>query len=336
MEKKLIYKDRFELELGGVLNGIEICYHTYGKFDSNINNVVWVCHALTANSDAQDWWSGIVGDGKLYDPAKYFIVCANYLGSCYGTTGPLSINPETGKPYYREFPKVTVRDMIKAHNILREHLGIKQIHTVLGGSIGGFQALEWSIINPDRFTNMILIGTNEKTTPWLIAFNESQRMAISADKSYFEDTPEGGKDGLKAARSIALLSYRNYDIYNNTQQDASGEITDNFNACSYQQYQGTKLVNRFNAYSYINLTHSVDTHNVTRGRGSVNEVLSQIEAKTLCIGTSSDILFPSAEQKRLAELIPNAEFIEINSRYGHDGFLIESEKITEIINDFYK
>jgi homoserine O-acetyltransferase len=336
MEKKLIYKEKFELELGESLNGIEICYHTYGNYDPNKNNVVWVCHALTANSDAQDWWSGLVGPGKLYDPAKYFIVCANYIGSCYGTTGPLSVNSDTGKPYYRTFPKVTVRDMVKAHNILRSHLGIEHIHTVLGGSIGGFQALEWSIINPDLFSNMILIGTNEKTTPWVIALNESQRMAILADKSYFKDTPNGGLEGLRTARSIALLSYRNYDIYNITQQDEGNEIISNFNACSYQQYQGTKLSNRFNAYSYLILTHSVDTHNVARGRASISSALSSIKAKTLCIGISSDILFPSAEQRNLAELIPNSEFIEINSRYGHDGFLIENEKLTDIITDFYK
>ncbi|MFP4622088.1 MAG: alpha/beta fold hydrolase, partial [Bacteroidales bacterium] len=172
MEKHVYHYDKpFSLEKGGELSSLTITYHTMGTLNTEKDNVVWICHAFTANSDVSDWWGGMVGEGKIFDPRHHFIICANILGSCYGTTGPLSINPETNAPWYHDFPEVTVRDMVKAHELLREHLQINRIFVVTGGSIGGFQALEWSIMNPDLFINLVLIASSAKASPWAIAFN---------------------------------------------------------------------------------------------------------------------------------------------------------------------
>jgi homoserine O-acetyltransferase len=329
------YKDKFELESGECISGLEIAFTTHGEMNENKSNVIWICHAFTANSNPAEWWPDMVGPGKIFDPGKYFIVCANILGSCYGTTGPLSINPETGKPWYRSFPFISVRDMVKCHQLVMSCLEIEKIHTITGGSVGGHQAIEWSIMEPTRFERVILIATNAKFSAWGIAFSASQRMAIEADASYFEDTPDGGDNGLKAARSIALLSYRNAIAYNYTQKEESDEIYDNFKAESYQRYQGSKLVKRFSAYSYMVLSKSLDSHNVARGRQSIEKALIQIKAKTIIIGISSDILFPADEQETLHKLIPDSKLHMIQSNFGHDGFLIEYQKISEIIDAFY-
>ena len=212
------YKKPFKLESGKQIGELEIGFHTYGTLNKNRDNVVWVCHALTANSDVFDWWKGLFGDKDYFNPDEYFIICANILGSPYGSSNPLSINPVTNQPYYLAYPQFTVRDMVKAHQLLAEHLQIKHIDILLGGSLGGQQAIEWAIIEPEFIKNLILIATNAKHSPWGIAFNESQRLAISADRTFYANTPEGGKKGLKAARSIALLSYRNYKTYGITQQ----------------------------------------------------------------------------------------------------------------------
>lgn len=336
MEKKLKYNKPLYLELGGTIKNLEITYHTFGKLSQKKDNVIWVCHALTANSDAQDWWSGIIGKGKLYDTEKYFIVCANIIGSCYGSTGPLSINPKTNKPYFRNFPNITIRDMVNAHNILRIHLGIRKIDTIIGGSMGAFQAIEWNIINPNIFSNLIFIASSAKSSPWSIALNESQRMAILSDFTFERDIPQGGRQGLMTARTIALLSYRNSIIYNKTQQEDDDSVPEKYKASSYQQYQGLKFANRFDAYSYFALTKAIDSHNIERGRGDLNEVLQSIKAKILCVGISTDLLFPTNEQKLIADTVKNSTYREIESEYGHDGFLIEDGKLTEIINEFYQ
>ena len=332
MINKIKIQEEFQLESGEFLPEIEITYNTYGEYNSERNNVIWICHALTANADAEDWWNGIVGEGKLYDPSKNFIICANILGSHYGTTCPLSVNPQTGKKYYRTFPNITVRDMVNTHTLLRKELGINKIHTVIGGSIGSYQAIEWAIIEPDIFTNLIIVAGSAKTTPWLVAFNEAQRMAITADQSYFNDIDEGGIAGMKAARAIALLSYRNDFTYNKMQPIANDDDYLNLKASSYQQYQGEKLANRFNAYSYYSLSRSVDSHNVGRGRKSIENALSKIKAKTLVLGIDTDTLFDYKQQKQMHDNIKNSKLVIINSNFGHDGFLIESEKITEVVN----
>ena len=324
----------FILESGKILPQIQITYHTYGQLNPERNNVIWVCHALTANADVFDWWKGLFGKGFLFNPDEHFIICANILGSCYGTTGPLSENPETGESYYQTFPDITIRDMVAAHELLRQHLGISKISVLLGGSLGGQQALEWAIAQPDLFQHIMVVATNAFHSPWGIGFNEAQRMAIRADQTYFSNTPNGGRKGLKAARAIALLSYRTYYTYAKTQSETDLNKTDNFNASSYQNYQGEKLVNRFDAYSYVSLSQTMDSHNVGRNRGSVEKALQQIKAKTLVVGISSDILFPPSEQQFLAQHIPGAIYHEIDSFYGHDGFLIETEKLTTLLEAF--
>jgi homoserine O-acetyltransferase len=332
--KYLKYNKEFSLESGESLPEIEIAYTTYGTINKEQSNVVWMCHAFTANADPVDWWPGMVGKGYFFDPEKYFIVCANILGSCYGTTGPLSVNPKTGTPYYRSFPLVTVRDQVKAHEILREHLGIEHIYVILGCSIGGHQALEWTVSHPDLFEHAIFVATNAVNTPWVAAFDESQRLAILADPTYFDDRPDGGSKGMKAARSMALISYRNRNAYNKTQAEDDVDKSDSFKASSYQDYQGDKLVKRFNAYSYYYLTKALDSHNVGRARGGYEKALLQIKAKTLVISIDTDLLFTTEDQMIIHDHIPGSRLEILESFYGHDGFLLEFEKQNKIYGDF--
>jgi len=330
------HKKQFVLESGKRLNDLQIAYHTYGTLNKKKDNVIWVCHALTANSDVFDWWAGLFGENCLFNPNEHYIVCANILGSPYGTSNPLSTNKKTGQPYYLSFPDITVRDMVNAHKLLADHLKITDINLLIGGSLGGQQALEWSIVEPERIKRLVLIATNAQHSPWGIAFNESQRLAITADRTFYALTPEGGAKGLKVARSIALLSYRAYETYGGSQLEVNIDKIDGFKASSYQSYQGEKLVKRFNAYSYYLLTKVMDSHNVGRKRNSIEEALKQVRAKTLVIGVSNDVLFPITEQRFLADHIPQARLIELSSFYGHDGFLIETETLTTEIGNFLK
>jgi homoserine O-acetyltransferase len=334
--KTLQYNHPFKTETGVILPSLEIVYNTWGKINPEADNVIWVCHALTANSDVEAWWPGMVGKGLLFDPEKNFIICANVLGSCYGTTGPASVNPETGKPWLNSFPLITVRDLVNVHEILRNHLGIKRIHTIIGASIGGYQALEYSIMFPDLIQRLILLASGARQTPWALAFSESMRLAMEADQTFMSGEPDGGKKGLKAARSIALISYRTMIAYNSTQQEEDDEKLTSFKAASYQAYQGEKLVKRFNPYSYWCLTCLSDTHNIGRGRGGIINALKNITAKVLCVGIKSDLLFPTDDQKFITENTGDAEYVEIDSFYGHDGFLIETEIVTEIVRRFWE
>lgn len=326
----------FKLESGKKLRKIELAYQTYGKLNAKKDNVIWACHALTANSDVLDWWKGLFGNNDLFNPEEHFIICANVLGSHYGSTNPLSENPVTGLPYYLSFPEFTIRDLVSAHRLLAEHLGIKNIKVLIGGSLGGQQALEWALTDGSAIENLILVATNAVHSPWGIAFNESQRLAISTDRSFYAQKPDGGLKGLKTARSIALLSYRSYDAYTDTQLESVNDKTGSFRASSYQNYQGEKLCKRFNAYSYWYLSKAMDSHNVGRGRKSVAEALSTVKPNTLVIGVENDVLFPITEQEFLAKHIPDASFHAIKSAYGHDGFLIETDILTNVIGNFLK
>lgn len=332
----LSYEHPITLECGVTLPKVDIAYTTFGEMNADKSNVVWICHAFSANSDPSEWWPGMVGEGLFLDPKKYFIVCANMLGSCYGSTGPLSLNPETGKKYYRDFPTITVRDMVQTLTILRKHLGIEKIFFACGFSMGGQQLLEFVIKEPDIFDNILLGATNIQHSPWGIAFNESQRMAIEADNTFGEEHDDAGVNGMKAARSIGLISYRNYKAYNKTQAEPDNDKLEDFRACSYQRYQGEKLAKRFNAYSYHILSKAMDNHNITRGRGHAKEVLSSVKCNVLVLGITSDFLYPLEEQQLLASLIPHSMFVEINSEYGHDGFLIENEQMSKILSAFLK
>lgn len=324
----------FTLESGQQLPNVEIAYHTYGELNPQGSNVIWICHALTANSDPADWWNILVGEGKQFDPGKNFIVCANILGSCYGTSGPLTIDPGTKQPYYSSFPKVTIRDIVKAHILLREHLGIKKINVGAGGSMGGYQLLEWALVEPGAIENMILLTTSAKESAWGIAIHTAQRLAIETDPTWKDLSSSAGSAGLKTARAIGMLTYRNYETFIKEQDDPDDLKTDNYKVSSYINYQGDKLVKRFNAQSYWLITKAMDSHNIGRNRGSIEKILGTIKAKTLVIGISSDILCPLSEQKYLAQHIPGAKLAVIESSYGHDGFLIEGEKISKAIAEF--
>ena len=323
------YPHQFQLENGAVLPKLTIAYSTYGKLDADKSNVVWVCHALTANSNAAEWWGGVVGNGHVIDPEKYFIVCANIIGSCYGTTGPLSIHPHTKEPYYNNFPAITIRDMVQAHILLRKQLGIQKILLVMGGSMGGYQAMEWCIMEKEVIENLFLLATSATESAWGIATHTAQRLSIEADCTWQHKDNNAGAKGLKAARAIGMLTYRNYCIMVQQQQDGDAEKLDNYKASAYINYQGNKLIQRFNAYSYWLLTKSMDSHHIARSRGgNAAAVLQHIHQKTLLIGISSDILCPLVEQHFLAKHLPNASLVEIDSDYGHDGFMVESEVIS--------
>jgi len=330
------YNNRFELEAGGYFPDLTIAYHTYGKMNADKSNVVWICHALTANSDAEDWWPGMVGEGCHFDPKDYFIVCANMLGSCYGSTGPLSINSETNKPYYLSFPMVTIRDMVNAYDLLRQYLKIDRIHTVIGGSCGGHQALEMALLMPGLIENLVVCVSSATESAWSKAVHTAQRMAMEADGTWGENDENAGIEGMKAARGIGLLTYRTIEAYIQTQHDQDDSKLDDYKASSYIKYQGEKLARRFNAYSYWYLSKALDTHNVARGRGTLKEVLNSIKTKTLIVSIDSDILIPVSEQKILAENIPGSRHEIIHSDFGHDGFLIEHEKITKKLREFFK
>jgi homoserine O-acetyltransferase/O-succinyltransferase len=320
----------FILENGFTFPEIDIAYTTYGTLNAQKDNVVWICHALTANSNAADWWDGVVGSSHVIDPEKHFIVCANILGSCYGSTGPLSINPLTQQPYYNNFPLITIRDMVNAHMLLRKHLGIKKIFLLMGGSMGGYQAMEWCVMEPDVIENMLLLATSASESAWGIATHTAQRLSIEADGSWNTASATAGAKGLKAARAIGMLTYRNYGIMVQQQTDADAQKIDGFKASSYINYQGDKLVQRFNAYSYWQLTKSMDSHNIARNRGGdLQTVLKKIKQRTLIIGISSDILCPLVEQRFLATHIPDATLVTIDSDYGHDGFMVESKIISQ-------
>lgn len=332
------YDHPFQLESGVTLPGYHLAYTTHGKLNAAKDNVVWIFHALTANSNPLEWWPGLVGDGKFFDPSKYFIICVNKPGSPYGSISPVSTNPENNQPYYHDFPVFTIRDMIKAYRQLKDHLQIEKIFIALGGSTGGMQLLEWAIEEPGLFEHLVPIATNAALSPWGIAFNASQRMAIEADNTWLEKRPDAGQKGLAAARSIALLSYRHYNGYDITQPRDKAFVSLNNNvtyaADNYQRYQGIKLVNRFNTICYYRLTQAMDSHDVGYKRGGLIKALQQITASTLIIGLESDVLYPIEEQQFLQQHIKDAELLSIPSDFGHDGFLLEYEKIEAALKKF--
>jgi homoserine O-acetyltransferase/O-succinyltransferase len=336
MLQTLQIKRPFRLESGAELESLKIAYHLLGDPSGRDKSVVWVFHALTGNSNPLDWWGGIVGKGKVLDPDNAFIVCANVLGSCYGTTGPASVNPATGKPWLGDFPLVTVRDMVNAHLLLRDHLGIRQIDLAIGSSLGAFQGLEWAIAEPDTIKTLFFIAASTRCSPWAKAFNEAHRMAIQADPTFFSGHPNGGEKGLKAARAIGMVSYRSYEAFHKTQADPEDGQLDNYRACSYQQYQGEKLARRFNAHAYYLLTKAFDSHDAGRGRGGLKEALGRIKAKTHCVSIQTDLLFPVHELEEAARMIPGATHQTIESLYGHDGFLVENDKLESIIRAHFK
>ena len=324
----------FTFENGECLESIDIVYHTSPREYDGSEPVIWICHALTANSDCEDWWPEMVGSGKLIDTDKYFVACVNMLGSAYGSSGPASINPKTGKPYLLSFPDVTVRDMIRAAILVRKHLGINQVELLIGSSIGGFQSIEWAVMEPDVFKKALFIATEPRVTPWLTASVETQRMALRADQTFLacEDI-HGGEEGLKCARAQAMISYRCFQGYGLTQAEADDDTLFADRAASYQRYQGAKIIRRgFDAYSYNSVSTSVLSNNAGRGRGGLAKALSRIKADTTVVSIDTDGLFPPHHISKWAALIPGVHYLEITSNFGHDGFLLETAQLTDIIS----
>lgn len=322
------------LESGEVLEQYTLAYTTYGELNSDHSNVIWAVHALTGDGQVADWWSGLVGENALYNFSSHFIICANLLGSGYGSSNALSENPATGTPYFYSFPTLSTRDLAQSLEMLRQHLKLEQIHTLIGGSLGGQVALEWAYTLGKRLQHAIIIASTTKTSPWVIGFNEAQRMAIAADSSWGQEHQDAGKKGLEAARAVAMLSYRNPSDINTKQQEKEEKI-DGFLAASYLRYQGSKLAKRFQAFSYWTLTKAMDSHDLGRGRGGVEMALKSIQAQVFAVGVNSDLLFLAEEARFLSQAVPSGSYGEIVSTAGHDAFLIEFTQLTSLIEEFY-
>lgn len=328
---------RFCFEAGGSLDGAELLFHTSDRDYKPSERVIWICHALTGNSNPEDWWPGMVGPGQLIDTEKFYVVCVSMLCSPYGICGPASNESRTRKPYLLDFPKTTVRDMVNACIEVRKALGIEKIDLLIGPSIGGFQAVEWAVMEPDVIANAAFIATDVRVSPFMTAFNESQRMALLADPTFIAaDSVDGGREGLRCARSIALISYRTNDGYNVTQPEKDDDCLFADRAASYQRYQGKKLIDRnFDAYSYWYLSYALDSMNVGRGRGGVASALSRIKARCLVINITSDMLFPPSRGREASSMIAGSSYVEIQSEFGHDGFLIENETLKKHIKEHF-
>lgn len=332
IENKIRLDRTFEFEMGGRLDGLEIAFHTSKAAYSEGDKVIWICHALTANSDPEDWWPQLVGQGKFIDTAKYFVVCVNMLGTPYGTSGPASVDPDTGKAYKFDFPGFTIRDTVKVFSIVRQHLGIDKVDLLIGSSIGGFHASEWIVTEPDAIGRVVLMATDVRVSAWLGASIEAQRMALEADHTFrTADSLDGGKKGLMCARAQALISYRSYDGYVMTQSESDPDTLVATRVASYERYQGEKLAKRYDAYSYWSLCNVLDTHNIGRGRGGVEAALSCIKASVTVVSINTDCLFPSRVMESWAAMIPGADYKVIKSDFGHDGFLLESGQLMEIM-----
>lgn len=344
----------YQFESGVLLAPVDVAYETYGTLNRGGTNAVLICHALTGNAHAAGtspdgqpgWWDGIVGEGRAFDPAKHFIVCSNFLGSCYGTTGPTSINPRTGKAYGAAFPQMTVRDMVRVQRELLKRLGVRRLKAVIGGSLGGMQVLEWGLTYPEMVDAIIPIATAAQHSAWCIGLNEVARLGILTDPAWNDGQyTEQPARGLALARMIAMITYRSRESFEKKfgqarqeEQVGRGVFSElspaGFQIESYLRYQGEKLVDRFDAATYVAITRAMDLHDVAKGRGSLAEALGLVRAKTLCIGISSDVLYPAEEQKKIAALIPGATYQEIESPYGHDAFLIEFERLNRLIKEF--
>ena len=331
----------YKLESGIELPELNIRYKTFGTLNDTKNNAVVVCHALTGNASLEDWWGTMLGPGRPFDTQKYFIICANVIGSCYGSTGPLSINPNTGKRYGNTFPDVTIRDTVQAHlEMTREDLGINSIHAVIGGSLGGMQALEWALIGGAFVKKAVVIGCGAEHTAWQIGISEVQRQCIYADEKWNSgnvDMSDPPTKGLRLARQQAMISYRTAKAYHQKfgrRRADSPEDSGHFEVRKYLEYQGLKFHKRFDAVSYVKLTEQMDSHDVGRGRGGLAQALDSISAEVLVVGIDSDMLYPIHEQEALAKAIPGARLRVIQSNEGHDGFLLEQKQLSAIIDEF--
>ncbi|MEX0977116.1 MAG: homoserine O-acetyltransferase [Woeseia sp.] len=324
------------LDSGRQLEGVTVAYRTWGDPANAEQRAILVCHALTGSADVDAWWPGLIGEGRVFDPRRDYIVCSNILGSCYGTTGPVSVRPDNGARYRAEFPRVTVRDMVRVQRKLLDHLGVKRLAVITGPSLGGMQALEWAVMYPERVASIVPIGVGGRHSAWCIAMSEAQRAAIYADPDWsdgnYSDERRPGK-GLAAARMMAVCSYRSWQSFDRRfgrQQRDDGE----FEMHSYLRYQAEKINERFDANSYVRLTQAMNDYDLAHERGDYPDVLQSIRQRALVVSISSDQLYPPQEQRFLADQLPNASYAILDSAEGHDGFLIESAKLGDLISAF--
>ncbi|MBD2580071.1 homoserine O-acetyltransferase [Oscillatoria sp. FACHB-1406] len=327
------------LESGFDLPQVDVAYCTWGTLNADRSNAVLVCHALTGWAQADAWWGHLFGPGKALDPTRDFIVCSNVLGSCYGTTGPTSLNPATGRAYAADFPEITIRDMVRLQARLLDALGIDRLQLAIGGSLGGMQVLEWAMMFPERVGAIAAIAVSGRHSAWCIGLSETQRQAIYLDPLWqdgYYDPESPPAAGLAAARAIAMLTYRSWANFEERfgRQHANNNPNAPFTVTEYLQHHGRKIVDRFDANTYVTLTKAMDTYDLSRDRGDYPAVLEKIAQPTLIVGIESDVLYPPIEQQQLVEAIPNAKLAWLPSPHGHDGFLLDRDILDRFVVDF--
>jgi homoserine O-acetyltransferase len=348
------------LEGGRTLGPITIAYETWGELDGAGSNAVLVCHALTGDSHANGdagpghptpgWWDGLIGSGRAIDTDRWFVVCANVLGGCQGSTGPASVDPPTGRRFGPTFPVVTVRDMVRTQRVLARHLGVEQWLTVIGGSMGGMQVLEWGVTFPMAVRSLIPVATTAQATAQQIALGAVGRNAIRLDPAFgggdYYDLPEGEGPhrGLALARMVAQITYRSDDVFTDRFGREMADLLDGFELWQrfeverYLEYHGDKLVRRFDANSYVTLSKAMDLHDVGRGRGGVDAAMARVRVPTLCVGIRSDTLYPPYQQRAIRDALAGqgvwARYAEIDSPHGHDAFLIEIDQVGAAVGEF--
>jgi len=329
--------ESYTTELGSLLPSVRVAYRTWGTLNAAKDNVILICQALTGSADADAWWEGMFSRGGAFDETTDFIICSNVLGSCYGTTGPLSLNPLTGRHYGPDFPLITIRDMVHIQRLLLAGLGIDRVKLAVGASLGGMQVLEWGFLYPDVVQALMPMGASGRHTAWCIGQSEAQRQAIYADRDWNNGWYDGSHPparGLSAARMMAMCSYRSFENFHSRfgREVQSGKGT--FKVESYLHHQGRKLVERFDANTYITLTKAMDLHDLGRGRGEYEEVLRSLQIPVEILSINSDILYPKEEQEELARLIPKSSILYLEEPYGHDSFLIDVDKVSRMVRDF--
>lgn len=333
----------FALDCGDTLRPITLRYATYGRLSPQRDNVVLVCHALSGSARIADWWADMFGPDGAFDTSRYCFVCSNVIGSCYGSTGPVSINPQTGRAYGPDFPVVTVADMVRAQAQLLDHLGIERLQVVLGGSIGGMQALQWIVDFPDRVNACIGIGSTALSAMGL-ALNHLQRQAIVSDPAFQDGRyAESPARGLALARAIAMISYKSSTLFtercgrkpDRSGQDPYRSMPERFDIAGYLDHQGEKFVARFDANAYLAISKAMDLFDPARSYRSEEAAFRRIRSRVLLIGISSDWLFPAADVHALAERMRavgvNCEYAELASDHGHDGFLADPAGLSALL-----
>lgn len=334
-EQQVFEVPEFAFENGAVCRDVPVAYRTWGNLNEVGDNAILVCHALTGNTDVAAWWPELLGPGRALDPERDFVICANVIGSPYGSLSPLTANPATGKPYGPDFPVATLRDTVALHKHMLDALGVRRVLFAIGGSMGGMQALEWAFYG-DFVDGIVPIAVGGRHSAWCIAWSEAQRGAIRSDPRWLDGRyppGEGPSTGLAVARMMAMISYRSFASFEQRfgRGPSDAESPTRFSMESYLHHQGRKLVDRFDANCYLKLTESMDTHDVARGRGEYPDVLSGLRQRALVIGIDSDVLYPLPEQRELALQLPKAELTVLEAPHGHDSFLIEREAVNDLV-----